>query len=93
MMEQIKFTQEEINSINELKNNIQLIFTQLGQVSVERKRVNDELNALETQFLEQHTQLLNAEQDLFSNLNEKYGDGNYDLSTGIFTPTEIKVNQ
>ena len=26
------------------------------------------------------------EQELFSSLNEKYGDGSYDPDTGIFTP-------
>jgi septal ring factor EnvC (AmiA/AmiB activator) len=93
MMEQIKFTQEEINSINQLKTDVELVFTQLGQLSVERKRRNDEIDEIETQLLKKHHELVNTEQELFKSLNEKYGDGNYDPNTGIFTPINNEVTQ
>lgn len=92
-MEQIKFTEEEIDSINQLKTDVQLIFTQLGQISVERKRRNDELDVIESELLEKHKELVNTEQELFKSLNEKYGDGNYDPNTGIFIPINNEVNQ
>lgn len=92
-MEQIKFTQEEINSINQLKTDVELVFTQLGQLSVERKRRNDEVDEIETQLFKQHQDLVEKEQELFKSLNEKYGDGNYDPNTGIFTPINNQVNQ
>jgi uncharacterized protein (DUF3084 family) len=92
-MEQIKFTLEEIGAINQLKTDVQLIFTQLGQLSVERKRRNDELDAIETDLLQKHKELVNTEQELFKGLNDKYGDGNYDPNTGIFTPINNEVNQ
>ncbi len=93
MMEQIKFTQEEINSINQLKTDVELVFTQLGQLSIERKRRNDEVDEIETQLFKQHQDLVEKEQELFKSLNEKYGDGNYDPNTGIFTPINNQVNQ
>lgn len=93
MMEQIKFTQEEINSISQLKADVELVFTQLGQISVERKRRNDELDVIETELLEKHKELVNTEQELFKGLNDKYGDGNYDPTTGIFTPINNEVTQ
>ena len=93
MMEQIKFTQEEINSINQLKTDVELVFTQLGQLSVERKRRNDEVDEIETQLFKQHQDLVEKEQELFKSLNEKYGDGNYDPNTGIFTPINNEVTQ
>jgi hypothetical protein len=37
--------------------------------------------------------LVNTELELFKNLNEKYGDGNYDPNTGIFTPINNQVTQ
>lgn len=92
-MEQIKFTLEEIGAINQLKTDVQLIFTQLGQISVERKRRNDELDVIESDLLEKHKELVNTEQELFKSLNEKYGDGNYDPNTGIFTPINNEVTQ
>ena len=92
-MEQIKFTQEEVNSINQLKTDVELVFTQLGQLSIERKRRNDELDEIESELLERHKELVNTELELFKNLNEKYGDGNYDPNTGIFTPINNQVTQ
>ena len=92
-MEQIKFTQEEVNSINQLKTDAELVFTQLGQLSIERKRRNDELDEIESELLEKHKELVNTELELFKNLNEKYGDGNYDPNTGVFTPINNEVTQ
>jgi hypothetical protein len=92
-MEQIKFTQEEVEQINQLKNDVELVFLQMGQLSVERKRRNDELDAIETELFEKHKELVKTEQELFLGLNEKYGDGNYDPNTGIFTPINNEVTQ
>jgi hypothetical protein len=93
MAEQIKFTEQEVNSINQLKTDVELVFLQLGQLSVERKRRNDELDELESDLLERHKELVNTELELFKNLNEKYGDGNYDPNTGVFTPINNEVTQ
>lgn len=86
MAEPIKFTEEEINSINQLKIDVELIFTQLGQISVERKLRLDELEVFETELFKKHAELVQTEQELFKSLNEKYGDGNYEPTTGLFTP-------
>jgi hypothetical protein len=93
MTEQIKFTDSEVNSINQLKTDVELVFSQLGQLSIERKRRNDELDEIESELLERHKELVNTELELFKNLNEKYGDGNYDPNTGIFTPINNQVTQ
>jgi uncharacterized protein YecA (UPF0149 family) len=93
MAEQIKFTEQEVNSINQLKTDVELVFLQLGQLSVERKRRNDELDEIESELLEKHKELVNTELELFKNLNEKYGDGNYDPNTGVFTPINNEVTQ
>ena len=34
----IKFTEEEVNSINGLRQEVANVFTQLGQVAIEKKR-------------------------------------------------------
>lgn len=88
MENQIKFTEEEMTSINQLKTDVELVFLQMGQLSLERKRRNDELDVIETELFEKHKELVKTEQELFQGLNEKYGDGNYDPSTNTFTPLE-----
>ena len=92
-MEQIKFTQEEVEQINQLRDDVSLVFVQIGQVSLERKKRLEELEEIESQLLKQHQDLVEKEQELFKSLNEKYGDGNYDPNTGIFTPINNEVNQ
>jgi hypothetical protein len=90
-MEQIKFTQEEVEQINQLRDDVSLIFVQMGQVALERKKRLEELEEIESQLLKQHQDLVEKEQELFKSLNEKYGDGNYDPNTGIFTPITNQV--
>ena len=92
-MEQIKFTQEEIEQINQLRDDVSLVFVQMGQVSLEKKKRLEELEEIESQLLKQHQELVEKEQELFKSLNEKYGDGNYDPNTGIFTPINNQVTQ
>ena len=86
MTEQIKFTEEEVGQINQLRNEVTQVFIQLGQISLERKRRLEELDSLESQLQQSHQELVQREETLFKSLNEKYGDGNYDPNTGIFTP-------
>jgi len=88
MTEQIKFTEEEVGQINQLRNEVTQVFIQLGQISLERKRKLDELDSLESQLQQTHQELVQREDVLFKSLNEKYGDGNYDPNTGIFTPIQ-----
>ena len=87
MAKTIKFTEEEVNSINQLRLEVANVFTQLGQISIEKKRRMNELESVEAQLLQKHSELQQQEQEIFKGLNEKYGDGNYDPQTGEFTPT------
>jgi predicted transcriptional regulator len=88
MAEQIQFTEEEVSQINQLRQDVSNVFTQLGQLSIEKQKRIKELDDIEKQLLEKHQELQNTEQELFKGLNEKYGDGNYDPATNTFTPIE-----
>ena len=48
------------------------------------EQIEDEKLRLETQYSEVKKQ----EQNLVVTLNEKYGDGNLNPETGVFTPNE-----
>ena len=88
-MEQIKFTEEEILQINQLRKDSTDVFIQLGQLSIERKKKLDEFDNIEQQLLQKFSGLTQLEEELFKKLNQKYGDGNYDLNTGVFTPLSV----
>jgi len=88
MEEQIKFTEEEVKEINDLRFEVGSVFTQLGQLHIEKKKRLEELEQNETELLNKYKELVVKEDTLFKGLNEKYGDGDYDPNTGIFTPIQ-----
>ena len=88
MAEQIKFTEQEVNQINELRQGFTRVFLQLGELTIDKKKKIEEFEILESELQQRHNELLQAEENIFKALNEKYGDGNYDPNTGIFTPIE-----
>ena len=89
MKESIKFTQEEIDKLNQLKQEAANIFVRLGQFYVERKKRLAELDSRQLELEEVYTTVLKKEEDLLKSLNIKYGDGNYDPATGVFTPLDL----
>lgn len=90
MAKKIKFTDEEIRQINDLRLEVSGIFTQLGQISIEKKRRLDELNEKKNKLTTRHSELVTIEKTLFGELSKKYGDGNYNQETGEFTPINKK---
>ena len=88
MAKEIKFTEEEVGKINQLRQDVSNVFTQLGQLAIEKNRRIQEVEKVENELIEKHGNLQNQEKELFESLNEKYGDGNYDPTTNVFTPVE-----
>ena len=88
---EIKFTQEELDSLSNLTNSFAQLELGFGKLEVARiqaeqrmEQIEDEKLRLETQYSEVKKQ----EQNLVVTLNEKYGDGNLNPETGVFTPNE-----
>ena len=52
MAEAIKFTEEEVNSINQLRLEVSSIFTQLGQLSIQKSRTMQQFEAQEAQLFQ-----------------------------------------
>ena len=90
MAKPIKFTEEEVSQINQLRQDVAEVFTKLGQIQIEKKRRIEEVTQVEDELLNKHSNLVQLEQDIFKGLNEKYGDGNYDPTTNSFIPSETK---
>jgi len=87
---EVKFTDDELQSLQGLQTNYQEKQSILGQLSVQRILLNQQLDALETRTVEVETEyqaVQQEERDIVAKLNEKYGPGQLDPATGVFTPT------
>ena len=73
---EMKFSEDELQSLQGLQEGYQEKQALLGQLAVQR--------ILETEY--EATQ--QEERDLVQTLNEKYGPGQLDPQTGVFTPVE-----
>ena len=79
-----KFTEEEINSLQEIQTEMDQIIIRFGQISINREA----LNSQEVVLKEQLTQLKVKEQTLAQTLSDKYGKGTFDLETHEFKPAD-----
>ena len=85
----VKFTDEEIQSLQELQNTYASISTQFGQLKVSRINLERQMYSLDeaednlTKAWEENRQ---TESDLVKSLNEKYGAGTLNPTTGEFIP-------
>jgi|TARA_R110002020_G_scaffold119245_2_gene272202 hypothetical protein len=90
MADEIKFSEEELQSLSELSQGYQNIQSAFGQVKVQRilaQQQLDNLDEADARMDSDYTDLQQKERDLVAQLNEKYGPGTLDPQTGVFTPT------
>lgn len=87
----IKFTEEEIKSLQDLSNTYRAVQTELGAIEVRKLQLNQQLDALDRRKVEietAYTTNQQTEQELSKTLTDKYGAGNLNPETGEFTPIE-----
>ena len=87
---ELKFTDEELESLQGLQTGYQEKQAVLGQLAVQKILLNQQIDALNmrTEEVEQEYKAVQQEErDLVAKLNEKYGPGQLDPTTGVFTPS------
>jgi predicted nucleic acid-binding Zn-ribbon protein len=87
---EMKFTEEELQSLQTLQTNYQEKQAVLGQLAVQRILLDQQSKALEARVTEVEQDYQNVQQeerDLVAELNQKYGPGQLNPETGVFTPT------
>lgn len=87
----ITLTESELNALKELREKYALSTTQFGQLKIEKRLLQkelDRLNRLEEEFETQYDAIIESEIVLVKQIEEAYGQGNVDLETGIFTPVQ-----
>ena len=91
----IKFTEDELKSLQDLQNSYQQKQLQFGQLKVQKILVQQQVDGLETsesQLEVEYGEVQETERKLVEELNEKYGPGSLDPATGVFTPTPAGIS-
>ena len=87
--QETKFSEEELKSLQELQNSYQGKQLQFGQLEVQRLLVSQQLEQMDNAKAKlevEYGDVQETERNLVKSLNEKYGPGNLDPATGVFTP-------
>jgi DNA repair exonuclease SbcCD ATPase subunit len=85
----IKFTDEEIGQINTFKDSFGDVTARLGEAEIEIITIDSQKEQIEKykqNLKEKYIQLRESEVKLANELKDKYGEGEFDIATGIFTP-------
>ena len=87
--DEIKFSEEELKELGELQQSYQEKQTLLGQLAEQKILIDQQLEAIDNRQAElegEYADVQQTERDLVQKLNEKYGPGQLDPQTGVFTP-------
>ena len=89
MAKEIKFSDDELQSLNELSQGYQNVQAAFGQMKVQHILAEQQISSLEeaeVQMESDYSDLQEKERGLVQQLNEKYGPGQLEPQTGVFTP-------
>ena len=85
----IKFEKEEIEKIEKFRTEFSEVTARLGEVEIELTLVETQKSNIENykaQLKQKYLEMREAEIKLAGELKEKYGEGEFDINTGVFTP-------
>ncbi len=91
MSNAIKFTEDELKKITDLRDASQNKILEFGQLKLEKLLTSqrlEQLNALEETAEKSYADLQTKEVELVNKLKEKYGVGTVDLNSGEFIPAK-----
>jgi len=86
MSEEIKFTEEELKSLGDLQQAYQRITNSYGQIALAKHNLEAQEASVKQQF---ETAKAN-EQKILNEITEKYGPGQLNPQTGVFTPAPVE---
>jgi predicted nuclease with TOPRIM domain len=79
-----KLTPEELIRLQSTNTELSNIAVSLGQIEINKSFLENDKKSL----LDRYSQLQKVQEELATELTQKYGEGNIDLTTGEFTKIE-----
>ena len=91
MSEQVKFTEDELKVVEKIQKTYIELQNEFGNTAITKLKLLQQVEGItkyEDELNEKFTEAQNEEQEFLKNITEKYGDGQLDPKTGIFTPSK-----
>ena len=88
MPEEVKFSKEEMETLEEIQKKYASIQLQLGQLGFTKIRLENEIkivNENESKLKSEFNKVQSEEKTFMDSLTSKYGEGTLDPKTGIFS--------
>ena len=88
--DEVKFTEKELQTLNDLQVKYNTITNQFGQLAIAKLNLDKQtevVNDQEFKLQEELNQAREEEQGILNDITEKYGPGQLDPQSGVFTPT------
>ena len=88
-MEKTTLTSEELVQIQKLNSDYNSLILAVGQLHVQKHLISEQMKGIDEQLTYNFStidKLKKVEAELGEALTAKYGDGNIDLESGVFTP-------
>jgi hypothetical protein len=96
-MSEVKFTDDELKSIQEISQKSNEITNRFGQLAIAKINLEKQSEAVEEEEFKLHEELealKKQEQETLQSITEKYGPGTLDPQTGVFTPSvEVQTSE
>ena len=89
MADSIKISQEELNSLLDLRERIRTNVESIGRLNIKRHFTQLELNQVNEDLNQAYSlteELSMEENKVVEEITTKYGEGDLDFNTGIYTP-------
>jgi len=86
---EIKFTDEELQSLKQIQQDYLECQNAFGQITIQKIALQQQIDGLaksEEEYAKKYSDTQAKEQEVAKELNDKYGAGNLDPETGVFTP-------
>ena len=90
MAKEIKFTEDELKSLGDLQGKYNTVTNKFGQVAIAKLNFEKQQESIEEEefkITEELDSVRTEEQELLNVITEKYGPGQLDPQTGVFTPS------
>ena len=84
MPEEVKFTEEELTQVKNIQQGYLNLTNQFGQLQLTKIRLDEQ----EIELKESLNKIKSEEKIFLDGITNKYGQGNLNAETGVFTPIQ-----